>query len=129
VTIDPVTDDDVRTLLDSIQAAATARDLDGLASLFADDPVMFGTGSESVGREAVGEYLSMVLAQERTIAWSWDEVLVLDRSEDRLVFAVRGRVGWAGDEPDRFRLTCLAVRDAAGPWRLRHFHGSVPDAT
>jgi uncharacterized protein (TIGR02246 family) len=122
-----VSDEDVRALLDSIQQAASARDLDGLASLFADDPVLFGTASEAFGRDAVRAYLSAVLEQERTIAWSWDQVVVLERSENSLSFVVKGGVGWSGDEPDSFRLTCLAVRDAAAPWRLRHFHGSVPD--
>lgn len=48
-----------------------------------------------------------------------------------LAFAVVGTVGFEDaqgqtlGERDAFRLTCVAItRD--GTWRLRHFHGSVP---
>lgn len=48
-----------------------------------------------------------------------------------LAFAVVGTVGFedAQGKPigvrDAFRLTCVAVL-REGQWRLRHFHGSVP---
>jgi hypothetical protein len=52
------------------------------------------------------------------------------RDENVFCFAALGTVGFDGDsedERDTFRLTCVAVGDGSR-WRLRHFHGSAPQA-
>ena len=119
-----------RQLLDEIQEATAAKDADRLAALFADDVVLFGTAAANIGRNESIAYLHRVLAQDGTIRWHWKHVEPLLSEPEVICFAVVGTVGFEFDgEPDggrdSFRLTILAVRDA-GRWRVRHFHGSVP---
>ena len=120
-----------RQLLDEIQEATAAKDADKLADLFADDVVLFGTAAANIGRHETIAYLHRVLAQDGTIRWHWKQVEPLLAEPGVICFAVVGSVGFEfpGDEPDgardAFRLTILAVEEG-GRWRVRHFHGSVP---
>lgn len=60
----------------------------------------------------------------------WGDVRPMARDENVFCFAALGTVGFDGDsedERDTFRLTCVAVGDGSR-WRLRHFHGSAPQA-
>ena len=69
--------------------------------------------------------------QEGTLRWGWDQVVPVLNEPGVLAFAVVGTVGFEDaqgqsvGERDAFRLTCVAVL-RNGQWRLRHFHGSVP---
>ena len=106
----------------------SARDSDELSRILDDDITIFGTASANVDSAQSLAYLGNVLAQPVTIRWEWRQVLPLAAQDDVLCFAVVGTVGWDGApdaERDPFRLTCVAVRDGER-WRLRHFHGSVP---
>jgi ketosteroid isomerase-like protein len=130
VTISPVTaEDDARALLQELQAAVTDRDLDRLVAVFTDDPVVFGTNSTNLGVDELQTYAAGVLAAEHTPVWSWDTVIVLEEAADRILFSVVGRIGVGASATEPFRLSALAVRrDGREPdWRLRHFHGSVPE--
>ena len=120
-----------RGLLEEIQEATAAKDADRLAELFAEDVVLFGTAAANIGRHETLDYLHRVLAQDGTIRWHWKQVEPLLAEPGVICFAVVGSVGFdfAGGEPDRdrdaFRLTILAVQEG-GRWRVRHFHGSIP---
>jgi uncharacterized protein (TIGR02246 family) len=120
-----------RQLLDEIQEATAAKDADRLAALFADDVVLFGTAAANIGRHEAITYVHRVLSQDRTIRWHWRVVEPLLSEPEVICFAVVGSVGFefADGRPDggrdSFRLTILAVQEA-GRWRVRHFHGSVP---
>jgi hypothetical protein len=68
-----------------------------------------------------------------TVRWTWDRVAVVLSAPGLLSFAAAGTIAFHDEtgerhgEPERFRLTCLAVEDH-GRWRFRHFHGSAPKA-
>lgn len=119
-------EDDIRAVLHELQEAVTERDLDRLVGIFTEDGVVFGTNSSNFGLDELRTYAAGVLAAERTPIWSWDRVAVLEESEDRLLFASTGRTGVGERTTERFRLSGLAVR-VDGRWRLRHYHGSVPE--
>jgi uncharacterized protein (TIGR02246 family) len=117
-----------RELLTALQDAVAAKDLDKVSSIFDDDVAVFGTGSANLDRAESIAYLTQVLAQDGVIRWDWVRVRPLVSTDDVLCFAVVGTVGldgWAEADRDDFRLTCVAVKDKER-WRLRHFHGSVP---
>ncbi len=119
-------EDDVRALLADLQEAVTSRDLDRLVGVFTDDGVVFGTNSSNFGLDELRTYAAGVLAAEQTPIWSWDRLAVLEEAEDRILFAVVGRTGVGERTTERFRATGLAVL-VDGRWRLRHYHGSVPE--
>ena len=118
-------------LLAALQAAVAQKDKAALASLFDDEAVLFGTAAENLDRAATGAYLARVVDQPGTVRWGWDQVVPLWESNEVLAFAVVGTVGFDDEQGrpdgprDDFRLTCVAVSTDDG-WRLRHFHGSVP---
>ena len=120
-----------RAILGGLQDAVADRDRSKVAELFDDDVVLFGTAAENLDRDQTMAYLERVLAQDGTIRWSWDRVIPVFHVPSAVAFAVVGTVGFEDalgrslGQRDSFRLTCVAVaRD--GRWRLRHFHGSVP---
>jgi hypothetical protein len=122
-----------RGILSQLQDGFVAHDLAAVLRLLDDEVVVFGAGGEGLGAEQSKDYVSRMLAQEGVVRWGWDRVVPLLSEPTVLVFAVRGTVGFddaqghalGGRSP--FRLTCVAVlRD--GRWRLRHFHGSVPQS-
>jgi len=121
-----------REVLADLQDAVAAKDLDRLARLFDDDVVLFGTAAANLDRHQTLSYLARVVAQEGIIRWAWDRVAILVSEPEMLAFAVVGSVGLenlvgqpVGNRGD-FRVTCVAVRQN-GRWRIRHFHGSVPE--
>lgn len=121
----------IRSILDEMQDAVGAKDLDALSSVFGDDIVLFGTAAANMNRHETTSYLAQVIAQDSTIRWEWDTVVPLVDQSGLLVFAVVGTVGLEDSDgrPDGqrevFRLTGVAVQHNAH-WRLSHFHGSVP---
>jgi uncharacterized protein (TIGR02246 family) len=121
-----------RQILGQLQDAIAANDLDELTGLLDDDVVLFGTAAANLDRAQTTAYLARVVSQNGTIRWEWEQVLPLLDKSDVLVFAAIGTVGLddAQGRPvgkrDTFRLTCVAVAQD-DHWRLRHFHGSVPE--
>jgi uncharacterized protein (TIGR02246 family) len=121
-----------RELLDRLQDAVASKDLDSVVELFdEDDAVLFGTAAAMVGADEVRSYLLRVVQQDGTLRWEWNRVIPLLSEPAMIAFAVIGTVGFddetgaAADDRDAFRLTCVAVQ-SEGRWRLRHFHGSIP---
>jgi uncharacterized protein (TIGR02246 family) len=118
-----------RGILNELQESVAAKNPDRLARLFTDDVVLFGTAAANLDRNETMAYLARVVAQDGIIKWEWDRVAILVSAPALLCFAVLGTVGFeeAAGTADRdvFRLTCVAV-EQGGRWRLRHFHGSVP---
>jgi uncharacterized protein (TIGR02246 family) len=121
-----------RRVLAQLQDAVAAKDLSKLAELFDDDVVLFGTAAANLDRVQTAAYLARVAGQEGTIRWEWEQVLPLFDRPEVFVFAAIGTVGLDDaqgrtvGEREPFRLTCVAVAQD-GHWRLRHFHGSVPE--
>ena len=122
-----------RGILAELQDAVAAKDVDRLSELFDDEVVLFGTAAANLDRDETIDYLARVVAQEEIIRWAWDRVTVLVSTPELLSFAVVGSV-WVEDDLGQplghrtpFRLTCVAL-EQRGRWRLRHFHGSVPEA-
>lgn len=120
-----------RGILAELQDAFVAHDLEAMTRLLDDEVVVFGAAGEGLDAEQSRAYVARMLAPEITVRWSWDRVVPVLVEATVLSFAVLGTVGFDdanGQElgaRQTFRLTCVAVlRD--GAWRLRHFHGSVP---
>ena len=131
----PMTDADqvARGILSQLQLGFAAHDLAVVMGLLDDEVVVFGAGGQGLDAEQSKDYVSRMLAQGGVVRWGWDRVLPVLAEPTVLVFAVVGTVGFddaqgrALGERSPFRLTCVAVlRD--GRWRLRHFHGSVPQS-
>jgi SnoaL-like domain len=79
-----------RQCADAIATAMTARDLDGLLTVYADD-VVFNSPVTAVqfrGKEEVAELLTHVLSGFET----WEQTFVL-ADEHQCVFGARGRIG------------------------------------
>jgi SnoaL-like domain len=127
--MDPNDDEELaRRLLAELQQAVTLKRLDRVLQVFDTDLVVFGTAVANLDSEHSVAYLERVLDQPSPIRWEWDVVRPVARDEQVFCFAAIGSVGFAGDPDDDrepFRLTCVAVSDGSR-WRLRHFHGSVP---
>ena len=131
----PMTDADqvARGILSQLQLGFAAHDLAVVMGLLDDEVVVFGAGGQGLDAEQSKDYVSRMLAQGGVVRWGWDRVLPVLAEPTVLVFAVVGTVGFDDaqgrplGERSPFRLTCVAVlRD--GRWRLRHFHGSVPQS-
>ena len=116
-----------RAILAELQECFADKDLDRLGRLLDDETVLFGTVAANLDRAQTMAYVGPLVEQEATIRWGWDTVVPLVSEPDLLCFAVVGSVGLDEGERSEFRLTCVAVQDQ-GRWRLRHFHGSVPEA-
>jgi SnoaL-like domain len=81
---------DARQCADTIAAAMTARDLDGLLAVYADD-VVFNSPVTAVqfhGKSEVAELMTHVLAGFET----WQRTFVLADAR-QCVFGARGRIG------------------------------------
>jgi SnoaL-like domain len=116
-----------REVLAQLQDCVDAKDVGQLGQLMDDDVALVGTASANLDRTRTMAYLHRVVAQEGAIRWEWDQVRPLVSEPGLLCFAAVGTVGLDDGERQPFRLTCVAVDDQ-GSWRLRHFHGSVPEA-
>lgn len=119
---------DAGTILDGLQAAVDARDLDRLIGLFDDPAVLIGTSGD--GRDTAGlhAYLKAVATQPGSLRWEWREIVPFHQGDGSLGFAAFGDVVLAdADDEIRapIRLTLFAVSTAGG-WKIRQFHGSVP---
>lgn len=122
-----------RRILGQLQDAVAANDLEELTELFDDEVVLFGTAAANLDSAQTAAYLARVVSQKGTIRWEWEQVLPLLDKSDVFVFAAIGTVGLDDAQGrsigkrDAFRLTCVAVTQE-NHWRLRHFHGSVPES-
>jgi SnoaL-like protein len=122
-----------RGILSQLQDGFVAHDLAAVMRLLDDEVVVFGAAGEGLDAEHSKDYVSRMMAQDGVVRWGWDRVVPVLSERAVLVFAVLGTVGFedaqgralGGRTP--FRLTCVAVL-REGRWRLRHFHGSVPQS-
>ena len=125
--------DRARELLQELEDVLAAKDLDAIADLFGEDVVLIGDDSEHFDRRSTVEYLGLMADMAPTVRWSWDQVVVVLDAPETLSFAAAGAIwfedasGHRLDEPEPFRVTCLASDDG-DRWRWRHFHGSRPAA-
>ena len=127
------TEEVARGILSQLQLGFAAHDRAAVMRLLDDEVVVFGAAGQGLDAEHSKDYVSGMLAQDGVVRWGWDRVVPVLTEPTVLVFAVVGTVGFddaqgrALGERSPFRLTCVAVlRDER--WRLRHFHGSVPQS-
>jgi uncharacterized protein (TIGR02246 family) len=124
-------EDRAQTLLASLQAAVRDKDAAATLAHFTHDATLVGTAAANLDRPAIEGYVETVFAQSGYVHWEWDMVTVVDERPGAFTFLALGTVGLDDGSPDAprdaFRLTCLAV-DETDAWRIRVFHGSVPQA-
>lgn len=117
-------------ILNDLQEKVTARDLPALLQLFEDPAVLIGTAGDGRTPAAREAYLQAVTTQAGALRWDWRETVPFFESEDALGFAAFGDVVLVDDTQELrapIRATFFAVR-ANGGWRLRQFHGSIPQS-
>ena len=117
-------------ILNDLQEKVTARDLPALLQLFEDPAVLIGTAGDGRTPAAREAYLEAVTTQAGALRWDWRETVPFFESEDALGFAAFGDVVLVDDTQELrapIRATFFAVR-ANGGWRLRQFHGSIPQS-
>jgi ketosteroid isomerase-like protein len=121
---------DAQQILSDLQAKVSARDLPALIELFEEPAVLIGTAGDGRTREAREAYLEAVTTQTGAVQWDWRETVLFYESDDALGFAAFGDVVLLGATEELrapIRGTFFAVR-ANGGWRLRQFHGSIPQS-
>jgi uncharacterized protein (TIGR02246 family) len=120
---------DAEEVLSELQAKVSARDLAGLIDFFEDPAVLIGTAGEGRTGDGRREYLAAVTTQSAALRWDWQEIALFYESDDALGFAAFGEVVLKDESAAELRApiraTLLAVR-ADDRWRLRQFHGSIP---
>jgi uncharacterized protein (TIGR02246 family) len=117
-------------ILGELQAKVTARDLAGLLEFFEDPAVLIGTAGDGRTSDSRREYLTAMTTQPAAVGWDWHETALFYESEDALGFAAFGDVVLTHATAEfraPIRATFLAVQ-VDGGWRLRQFHGSIPQA-
>jgi uncharacterized protein (TIGR02246 family) len=117
-----------RSLLDRLQAAISARDLEPLVDVYDDDALLVGTSAAAQGRAEVRAYLEAIVTAPESLRWEWADVVVSHHAPGTVAFAGLGAIVVTSPDGERrapFRLTALAVESPSG-WRLRQFHGSIP---
>jgi uncharacterized protein (TIGR02246 family) len=125
--------DAARELLAELEERLATHDIDQMVDLFTDDVVLIGDSVENFDRDSTVEYLKSMADMAPTVRWEWDTVAELLHSSEALCFAAAGTMTFYNEsqqplgEGGPFRVTCLAMATPAG-WRLRHFHGSAPQA-
>jgi hypothetical protein len=80
--------------------------------------------------EACEAYLEAIATHAAALRWDWRDVVLFYESEDALGFAAFGDVllvEGVREVRAPIRGTFFAVR-ANGGWRLRQFHGSIPQS-
>ena len=119
---------DAQQILDELQEKVSARDLSALLEFFEDPAVLIGTAGDGRTRDGRRDYLTAVTTQTAAVRWDWNETVMFYECDSALGFAAFGEVVLA-DEAQELRApirgTFFAVR-ASGGWRLRQFHGSIP---
>jgi SnoaL-like domain len=121
---------DAQRILNDLQEKVIARDLPALLQLFEDPAVLIGTAGDGRTPAAREAYLEAVTTQAGALWWDWRETVPFFESEDALGFAAFGDVVLVDDTQELrapIRATFFAVR-ANGGWRLRQFHGSIPQS-
>jgi ketosteroid isomerase-like protein len=117
-----------RSFLDRLEAAIAARDLASLKEFCTDNVALFGTARANFGLEETSDYLRLV-TEQNTIRWFLDRWSVLHHDDGHLLVAAAGRVeSNDGSETEdlAFRLS-LWLMQQQGEWRMKHFHGSIPE--
>lgn len=90
--------------------------------------MVFGTSRANFGSEETSDYFRLVV-EATTVRWHFDRWAVVHEGEAHLLVAAEGQVesdDGTGPERSDFRLTLWLVQQD-GDWKIRHFHGSVPE--
>jgi ketosteroid isomerase-like protein len=121
---------DAQQILDELQEKVSARDLSALLEFFEDPAILIGTAGDGRTRDGRRDYLNALTTQTAAVRWDWNETVMFYECDGALGFAAFGEVVLT-DEAQELRApirgTFFAVRASDG-WRLRQFHGSIPQA-
>lgn len=121
---------DAQEILDELQEKVSARDLPGLLELFEDPAVLIGAAGDGRTRDGRRAYLTAITAQTAAVRWDWDETTMFYEGDSALGFAAFGEIVLTDQHQEvraPIRATFFAARTSDG-WRLRQFHGSLPQA-
>jgi hypothetical protein len=108
-------------VLDALQSAIDARDLDALTGLFDEPSVLVGTSGNTVTPQERRSYLNDVISGPAAMRWEWHEVIPVHETETLIALTAFGDIVVTSPEgEDRSPIRI------GGTWRLKQFHGSIP---
>jgi ketosteroid isomerase-like protein len=122
-----------RAFLAELQHAVAAKDRAATLDLLTGDVVLFGTAAANLDRATTDAYLQQIFELDGVVRWDWETIHVVDERAGAITFVALGSVDVVepgqlpAEQPQPIRLTALIVDDG-DRWRLRHFHGSTPEA-
>ena len=93
--------------------------------------MLIGASGDGRTPETRVHYLTNIATQSAAAQWAWAEKHLFYESDGALGFAAFGEIILTEAEIQTrtpFRLTLFAIRSPDG-WRIRQFHGSVPQNT
>lgn len=118
----------VRELLDALNAAVAARDLERTLALFTGDVVLLGSEAEetAVGQDELRAFLTRFFQRPYTVRWHGDDLTVGDAA-GVVWFLLVGELVRSGGQEQRspYRLSAVLLAEG-GTYRIAQFHGSEP---
>ena len=119
-----------REVLDALNAATGARDVESALACFTPDAVLLGSGAleNPVGQDELRAFLTRLFAQPATISYEGDDLTVGEHA-GTVWFLLIGEAVLTDERSERFpyRLAGVLV-PAGGRHRLAQLHGSEPVA-
>lgn len=118
----------VRELLDALNGAMAARDIERALALFTDDVVLLGSeaGENPVGQDELRAFLARFFQRPYTAGWHGDDLTVGDAAGVVWFLLVGELVLNEGTEQrSPYRLSAV-LQAEAGIYRIAQFHGSEP---
>jgi ketosteroid isomerase-like protein len=115
-------------VLNDLQSAIDARDLDALTGLFDEPAVLVGTSGHAVTAQERRSYLNGVISGPAAMRWEWREVIPVHETETLIALTAFGDIVVTspdGEDRSPIRVSVVATR-VGGTWRLKQFHGSIP---
>lgn len=127
----PVDPDPVLRVLDELNRALRARDVEGTLRLFARAPDVLLLGSEAAamarGPGEMRAFLERLFARPQSYGWEWSDHFVSQHADTAWLLATGEVVVREGEAEARgpYRATLVLTRQGDG-WAIAHFHGSEP---
>ena len=120
---------DVRSLVDQLVDAYSAKHVDRAVALFADKAVFVGTGADEirVGRSAIRSQVERDLTQAETVKAWYDDLEISMRGDAAWLFALVTVEATVGQEVVTMPMrTTATATPNGGQWQFRQVHFSLP---